>query len=433
MLTKEVVKELVTRKTETRSLEYKGGIDWDKSEKKNRIDILKDILAMSNTKDGGVILIGFQDSDFSLVGLSNAEFNSWDSTKVNDLLKEYSDPGFACQVYKFSDFDGGRQIVAIEVPEFTEDVIICKKDWHDEHKQVLKRGCIYIRTDKPSSESVTTNQDMRELLGRALSKKGDSLLSDIERLLKGKPISYGNEEAEKYSAELADGEKYFASSIGEYLQRYGYWEVSVSPVNYHPKRVADLSLMREYIRKAEVELRGWDFPHTDSKDGSNFLNGYQSVTIWKDKFYEAYRAYGSGLFLWKSAYWEDVRGYKTDEGDNCLSFVNVIWTITEIVLFVRRYYEHLSYDGSLHIQITLNKTKGRSLKQIDSWGFSLPHNKTTEDSIPLSCDVSFAELKANFKEFARNMARDVLRVFNLADISEQTVEDWQTKLLERKF
>jgi EAL domain-containing protein (putative c-di-GMP-specific phosphodiesterase class I) len=192
--TDEDIKELIYLRTETKNLDYKEKMNWLNAPKENKIGIIKDILAMANTLGGGKILFGIQDSMFEFVGISDEEFQSFDPTKINDLLHQYSDPKFSCEVYK-REIDN-KKIVIIDVPEFVEIPIICRKDFHSPstNQHVIKQGQIYIRTNKGTSESISSADEMRDLLERATKTKSDELILIIEGLINNRKAETINED-----------------------------------------------------------------------------------------------------------------------------------------------------------------------------------------------------------------------------------------------
>jgi hypothetical protein len=427
------LEELLKIKTEGKNLDYKQGLNWDTCEKDAKIEIVKDILAMANVQDGGRIVFGVRDADLELLGLSDEEFKSFDQTKVNDFLQKYTDPKFACQVYKHNLHD--KLVVVIDVPEFTEVPILCKLNANsskDPSKLLLREGQMYIRTAKGSSEAISSAQEMREVLGRALTKTGDKLLANIERLIKGRPPKTSEESLDKYREEINDAKSYFEKSIGGELTKYGSWKVCVYPSGYSPKRISDQKAIKDLIDKSEVNLRGWNFPHTDAHgNAANFLKGRQSYTMW-DRYSEAYRAYESGLFIWSRVFWEDKEERKS-EGKPVLDFISAIWSLTEFLLFVKRYYEAIIADGDLHLEITLHETEERRLVAlaplVHIWGDHI----SRENVITLQEDMQVVTVRASYKEIANRLARQLFAIFNWDDASENMIEGWQMKLLERKF
>ena len=434
-LSEDDTRQLLKRKTESKNLDYKERLNWDNSLKDEKLKIVKDILAMANTQDGGRIVFGVRDSDFEFIGMSENDFKSFDQTKANDFLHKYTDPKHSCQVYKQTIDD--EYVIVIDVPEFEEVPIICKEDANSSvapHEQILKKGQIYIRTDKGTSEAVSSPQEMRELLGRALTKKGDELLRSIEHLIKGKPAKTSDEAREKYNEEIKGANKFLSENIGPELKNRGYWEIYAYPTEYDPNRISDQKEIKELIQRSEVLLTGWDFPHTDHQNASNFTKGRQSYTIW-DRFREGYRAYKSGLFICKKVFWEDVQGYKSDDDKPVLSYVYSIWLITEFFLFFKRYYEEIAPESDLYVKIILNRTKDRklvSLKRGSLFHIFRFSCFAHDDSVPIEELIKVVDLRASFKEIANRVIRKIFVVFNWEDVSEKVIEQWQTKLLEGK-
>jgi len=57
-MTDELLRRLLNRKTETRNLDYKEAFNWFSSTNDQKCEIIKEILGMLNTQDGGRIVIG---------------------------------------------------------------------------------------------------------------------------------------------------------------------------------------------------------------------------------------------------------------------------------------------------------------------------------------------------------------------------------------
>lgn len=427
----EDIHQLLEIKTETKNLDHKEGLNWDKSSNDEKLEIVKDIIAMANTQDGGKIVIGVRDGDYEFVGLSEEDYKSFDQTKLNEFLHKYTDPKFSCQVYKDKIYE--KYVVVIDIPEFQEVPIICKRDAHsskNNSKQILQKGQIYIRTDKASSEVIPSAQEMRDLLGRAIVKKGDELLNNIEHLIKGKPLKTTEDSEEKYKIEIKETNDSLSMVLGEELKKYGYWEVYAYPMDYVAKRIAELKKIKELIEKSEVGLRGWPFPCTDNGNASNFTKCRQSYTT-GGRYIEGYRAYQSGLFVWKRAIWEDIE-YKSN-GKPVLSFISAIWSITEFFLFFKRYYTEIAPDSDLHIEIILNGMKDRKLIALDPSDSLEDRYSAKDDLIRIQEDIKVVDLRASYKEIANRVIRDIFTVFNWDNVSEEVIDKQQTKLIERKI
>ncbi len=228
---------------------------------------------------------------------------------------------------------------------------------------LLRKAGLYKRTDKATSELLQDPDELRELLNRALMRRQDELLTAMNRILRpeGEPtISQESEfiresdEANAFMKEAGDGA----------LLQTGRWEIAFRPGRYVADRVPELSTIQRAVRSSAVSLRGWNFPHINESDFSNFNTGFQSVTDWKDapfgRHVEAFRAYTSGLFLWESTLWEEES--QEFGGTKSLSFLATIFSVTEWMMFAQRYYESfLSIDNVIQVSLTLHDSQGRAL------------------------------------------------------------------------
>jgi predicted HTH transcriptional regulator len=184
VLTEEDVRKLLARKAENKNLDYKEAMNWNTAASAQKGAVVKDVLAMSNSHKGGCLLFGVRDSDFQTMGLSEDDFKSFDVTRFTDFLNRYADPPLECAIQKF--VIDGKRIVAIDIPEFTDVPIICKADLNDAaNRQVLKRGATYIRTERGASEVLSTVVTMREMLDRAVVKRGDQFINMVDRVIAG--------------------------------------------------------------------------------------------------------------------------------------------------------------------------------------------------------------------------------------------------------
>jgi hypothetical protein len=200
---------------------------------------------------------------------------------------------------------------------------------------------------------------------------------------------------------------------------------------YVSDRVKTIPEGRDLITKAEVALRGWDFPHTDKQAGA-FADGVQSMTI-RGEYREGYRLYRSGLFVWRRAYWEDVDKKLSKTGGRTLSFVSLIYSFTECLLFIRRLYEQIAPEATIHLTITLYGCKGRELASFDPMISWLGGYVSTEDIIPSEISATVADLRASYLELAARMVKHVFHVFNWFDATDEAMEHWQQKLLRKQF
>ena len=430
MLTESDMRELLELKAENKNLDYKQSLNWITAATEMKAGIVKDLLAMANTQDGGRIIFGVRDGDFEAVGLTDDEFRSFDTTRIVDFLNRYADPSFGCVVHKF--IIDEKKLVGIEIPEFADVPVICKADMNDANgRQILKRGATYIRTDRAASEVVSSAEAMRELINRALVKRGDQLLKMVERLIKGKPSSLDEESAREVQREIQEANEFIVESLPTEFRDVGHWEVEFWVLPYLRERIPNLGVINTLTRESQVTLRGWYFPHIDREHIANFNHGVQSYTLAPRTHREAYRAYQSGTFVWKQQFWEDTAENVT-AAHKLLSFIGVILEVTEYFLFAKRYYERIAPDATVHLTIRLTDVLDRTLANFGE-GWLRGNYRCHLPTIQTDCECIVSELAASYEELARKAIRRIFELFNWNDSEDELRIYWQQRLVNRRI
>lgn len=190
--------ELIQLGKEGRSLEFKGSTPWSVAEFKAKIT--KSILAFSNVRDGGRIILGAHEGDndtFEFVGMEDADLQTWNYDEVKSFVSEYADP--------FVEFSLERVVlqektfIVITVSEFFELPVICKRDGSAR----LRRGAIYTRTYRmPESAEVPTQTELREIIDLAMEKRLRVFLRTASHV--GLASASGQADAERFDQQLRD-------------------------------------------------------------------------------------------------------------------------------------------------------------------------------------------------------------------------------------
>lgn len=431
MLSEDDLRQILNFKTEGKNQDYKESLNWSKAGTDQKVNLVKDVLAFANTQDGGRIVIGIRDSDYEKVGLSKEDFESFDQTKINDFVEKYTDPKHRCQVYK-KEYEGKRYVI-IDVPEFSDTPVICKRDANSTKKPratILKGGQLYIRTDKGDSVPVPDAEEMRALLGRAVVRKRDELLASMNSLFRkpGQPVQRVREQ---YESENQQAQQFFAECLGSHLKGFGTVEFCCYPTSYQHDRVPDPRQLAHHITSAKVASRGWEYPYTNvnGEDGaaSYIEKGRQSYTIYRRDI-EAYRAYQSGLFVWHAAMWEDVEGYEKD-GRPLLSFIGLIVAVAEFLTFYRRYYGVIASDSDLQVKLLLRGTKGRMLASLTPDRLLRQRFIAQVDSIKVEKNTNVTELGSSLRDVTTDVVREIFLMFNWENAGREHVDQW----LDRYF
>lgn len=165
----DLLAQLIEAGRESVRLEYKASWPW--TDQKGQEVLIRSILAMSNTKDGGYILIGVEHKHDTPTpaGVTVDHLASYSEEPIKDIVSHFADPyvDFSIDKVPFRD----KQFVLITVRELEELPVICKKNGRTEQGG-LKVGTIFIRTKdrRPSSAAVQNQAQMRELLELAIDK-----------------------------------------------------------------------------------------------------------------------------------------------------------------------------------------------------------------------------------------------------------------------
>jgi predicted HTH transcriptional regulator len=157
---------------ETRNNEFKGTINWNDEDIKFKIT--KSILAMSNIRNGGNIIIGIEethDKRYSDTGMGQIDFESFKKDNMKDHVGRYASPFAEFELIK-KDF-GEKNFLIITVDEFQLDPVICKRAYVINSKTELEEGdiCTRTRNTKPQSSKVTSHIDLREILDLSIEKR----------------------------------------------------------------------------------------------------------------------------------------------------------------------------------------------------------------------------------------------------------------------
>lgn len=99
-MSEEFYRSIVFAGHEDRNREYKTSFPWDRKKHGGSVaKVVKTILAMSNLRDGGHIVIGVEEIDTSRgvehrpVGVQDIHLNTYSYDQVADVVRVYADPG----------------------------------------------------------------------------------------------------------------------------------------------------------------------------------------------------------------------------------------------------------------------------------------------------------------------------------------------------
>jgi len=183
---------------EGRSLEFKRSTPW--ADREFKAKIAKSILAFSNVRDGGRIVVGIEqkaDGGFHPAGMKIEHLDTWSYDDVASYVSEFADPFVEFSLENI-DIDS-KTFLLITISEFRELPVICKKDGNSR----LRKGAIYTRTYRmPESAEVPSQTELREILDIATEKRIRLFHGMVFRVGLTTPI--GQSDSDRFNKQLGE-------------------------------------------------------------------------------------------------------------------------------------------------------------------------------------------------------------------------------------
>jgi hypothetical protein len=418
----------VVERGESPNVDFKAATSWDGED---RVRLAKAIVAMANTRDGGVLIIGVDDDRQGgkprLAGVTPDQRATFDPTKVSEFINSRFEPQIRLRIEK--PVVDGCELVVVVVQEFTDEPLICVGEGLCNGKMLFKPGDLLVRTASAQS-MVAGPKELRELLGRAVARKGEHLLEQMRRIVNGSPAPEEQDWQTLLSHELTEWRD--VADNWRKKSRYGGWIFTLAPTEPPLKQYRHAELA-EFIRQTVVSLRGWYFPGGRASDAVN-RSGKISHEVLYNGFIERWELFQRLVFGDFRSFWEDGAWLK--EGDTPgteLSFVNIIYTVAEFVLFAKRLYSAVGYEGGVAMRVHLTGCSQRRLVSKDFLRHLGGGYVCQEPEIYLERTVHTADLAAGWEEYAADFAEQVFALFNWSNPSRGMIEKDIASLRDRRI
>ena len=225
------------------------------------------------------------------------------------------------------------------------------------------------------------------------------------------------------------------NTLLEKIRSRGYWQVIVRPARFVSKRIPDISLLHPILQKTYVSLRGWDFPHLDSRRTLHIDIDWIGQEFEWEHYISVWRFYRSGQFIHVSGMpidWRDQSSFwPADEqwkAGTLLGVGDAIFCFTEIYEFAARLALSDAGDEQMHVNITVGNLEGRMLYVDSHRRFSFLRAYTSSiEKYPHSIDVSTSELIARPRDIALEAASELLKRFGYNGTID-SLRDWQSEI-----
>jgi hypothetical protein len=406
---------IIYRGYESKELDYKAACEWDEGNKKACCELVKDILALANTRGGWIILgVSEQDSGFSFDGITEKQASTFDTTRLNRFVQNYADPPINALIHKVE--DKGRLFVVIEVPQFPNTPHICQK----EYPSVLSAPVVYVRTDNKN--------------------RSDQLLSTFRSVLKYGATAPEPADSDKFGRQIEESRTRCQQLNPHQKKSYAYRESVFHPVHFSEKKF-ELSTLKEMAKQASIDFRGWPFIFiNDSRpDVTHAIqDGYQTVLADPNPFIGGddlhfWELRQSGLLFAKELLRTDtlvsVKGGQcfVDFDDLCMSAAEAVHCL------VKLYEGFLDDDETIRLRFALCGVQGRRLGSTNTFRLLRGDYECAIPEIAYQEQRPLAEWRAGLVDHAMAICKYVLVRFNWDLPNMGAARDLIEKLLARRM
>lgn len=175
----EKVNEALDRCQEYDWVDFKESGTWEELQLK----VIHSVLGMGNLRDGGLIVIGVSQrgSEWTLQGISSEDEATYDVDTVTEQIGKFVSPHVNLDLV-LHEYDSENFLV-INVHEFDETPLVCKRNGPDGTKPKLVAGALYVRPpSKPQTTWIRDAGQMHDLLELAAEKRARRILEVATRV-----------------------------------------------------------------------------------------------------------------------------------------------------------------------------------------------------------------------------------------------------------
>jgi hypothetical protein len=389
---------------------------------------------MANTL-GGFIVIGVSEAStgFSWDGLTQAQLDTYDTSRLNRFLQNYSDPPINARLRKVE--HQSKHFVIIEVSRFSDTPHVCQKEFPNE----LNAATIYVRTDNNETAPLKSSADFRLIVEQAVRNRADLLLNSFRAILTAGSQGPAPEgPRQQFERQREQAIKAFDSLDPlRNNECSGYYEATFYPDRFDASQFT-LDQLRGAAERSSVSFTGWPFLFIHRsrqeltyaiQDGlETFVN---TTDFASNHLIDFWRLLQSGFFYHRAA----MRPLSIRDGSDTRCIANAhniaIYVAQAIDCLTRLYDGVIDEQDEVSVLIRLTSTKDRLLYFPDSILRALDVCRIPE--IAVERRRPLADWRAAVTEHAIDMLSDIYQRFNWnppdLNVPRRTIE----KLFARKF
>lgn len=431
MSSSNVLTSVFSGAAETRRLEFKEGFNWEAQKSaKLKDELIKAILAMSNTPGGGTIILGVR-SDTKKKKIFPKGFSEKDARSFikNDEHIKVAVHNYCLRPIDFDvqlkphPEDKNRKFVIFQIQEFSKWPTITvkpSKTKEDSGKfPVIEYHAIYARSKLAQWSSAKAGPQEIEDIVEIAVKKYDTHVQSLG-YTRNKPRD-------------KDIKAWFSShqtQASKGLDKLGiqtYMEVRVKFLS------ADLDFkkidLRDAARESTVSTFGWpiavfldnsdEYRPTADKGGIKAEIPIEKSALDGRKSFDYWAIHTSGAFYTLKSIFEDSRN------PEIISFNTRIVRITEVLMYLKNLYSNLSIklNRELEVMIKHEGIKGRRLGTLSQNRLMLGTYIASEDEVSTTVMTNISDFEEKPAEVVEKFTEPLFEQFNFYRVNRNILEE----------
>lgn len=404
--------EKAVEKAETLSIDLKRGGDFtgDFAEK-----LTLTIASMANSKNGGVILVGFEDNKEPVD--CTPYLSSWDRTKVTNQLKNRLDPVPKIEIIqkKYQ----GKTILIVEVAEFEENPILLTESIQVNSKK-YSAGSVFIRTVGAESKVISSADEMRNFLRIAVAKRTEQITRDIEEIINGPRTPKSIPIEQKFLESLPD----WTLSVFEKEFRLAFLETKVFPINARNKQSSFDEICRHVVYD-NPSIIGHSFPYYyDARENLRKKNKYiENFVKLEGKPYQFWQLQYDGALGVTSTIWSETEKDSDEYWGDHVSLRGICDLIFESYIVARNIARLYDVDA-VYLKLSLANIEGKKLG--DKPTYRLQTYQSHVNSVSFERQYSVSEI-VNLEKHVNDAIAELLNAFSEFRFEyKPTMSGWQS-------
>lgn len=207
------------------------------------------------------------------------------------------------------------------------------------------------------------------------------------------------------------------SALTEKIKSHGYWRVLVRPAKYEERRIENVTQLFPLVQRLSVQLRGWDFPHIDSRNPPAIGENWASQDVEWGHHRERWRIYQSGQFAYLGAFtidWKDWAPQSPNPPrDSLLGDSDAVCRFAEFFEFASALALSPAGDDPMYVEVGCHGMKDRELWVDDPkrFQFSVPKKASVLEYVQKET-IPRATLVAETRAMGNRWAKELFRQFN---------------------